>query len=59
MAKTGFGFSERFERFSQRVAHAVGRPWAFLAALVVVLVWGLSGLFRVRPVFASFPIRLG
>jgi low affinity Fe/Cu permease len=39
--KTDFG--ERFEHFSQRATHAVGRPWAFLAALVIVLVWGISG----------------
>jgi low affinity Fe/Cu permease len=37
------GFSERFEHFSHRVTHAVGRPWAFLAALMIVLVWAISG----------------
>jgi len=37
------GFTERFEEFSRRVTHAVGRPWAFLIALLVVVVWALSG----------------
>lgn len=37
------GFSDRFGEFSHRVTHAVGRPWAFLAALVIVLVWAISG----------------
>jgi low affinity Fe/Cu permease len=36
-------FGERFEQFSQRATHAVGRPWAFLAALVIILLWGISG----------------
>ena len=37
------GFSERFEKFSQRVTHAVGRPWAFLVALLVIIVWAVTG----------------
>lgn len=41
--RTESGFNGRFERLSQRVTHAVGRPWAFLVALIVVLVWALSG----------------
>jgi low affinity Fe/Cu permease len=32
-----------FERFSQRVTHAVGRPGAFLIALAVIIVWALTG----------------
>jgi low affinity Fe/Cu permease len=32
-----------FRRFAQRVSHIVGSPWAFLAALLVVLVWLASG----------------
>lgn len=36
-------FSERFEHFSERVTHATGRPWAFLAALLIVVLWGISG----------------
>ena len=39
----GEGFTERFEGFSQRVTHAVGRPWAFLIALLVIVVWAITG----------------
>jgi low affinity Fe/Cu permease len=39
----GGGFTERFEKFSQRVTHAVGRPWAFLIALLVIIVWAITG----------------
>jgi low affinity Fe/Cu permease len=42
MAECG-GFTERFESFSQRVTHAVGRPWAFLIALLVIIVWAITG----------------
>jgi low affinity Fe/Cu permease len=37
------GFTERFEQFSQRVTHAVGRPWAFLIALLVIVAWAVTG----------------
>lgn len=37
------GFTERFEHLSRRVTHATGRPWAFLAALLIVVLWGISG----------------
>jgi low affinity Fe/Cu permease len=32
-----------FERLASRVATAAGRPRAFLIALTIVIVWGLSG----------------
>ena len=32
-----------FERVAGRVAAAAGRPWAFILAFTVILVWGLSG----------------
>ncbi|MDP9494176.1 MAG: low affinity iron permease family protein [Actinomycetota bacterium] len=37
------GFTARFEAFSHWVTHAAGRPWAFLIAVFVIVVWGLSG----------------
>ena len=37
------GFTEWFEDFSHRVTHATGRPWAFMIALAVVVVWALTG----------------
>jgi low affinity Fe/Cu permease len=32
-----------FRRFSQRVARSMGAPWAFAAALALVLAWGVTG----------------
>jgi low affinity Fe/Cu permease len=37
------GLTARFEGFSQKVTHAVGRPWAFLIALSVIALWAVSG----------------
>lgn len=38
---------QKFERLATRVATAAGRPRAFLIALSIVIVWGLSGpVFR-------------
>jgi low affinity Fe/Cu permease len=42
MARAG-GFTIWFERFSHRVTHATGRPWAFLVAFLVIIVWALTG----------------
>ena len=42
MAKQG-GFTVWFEGFSHRVTHATGRPWAFLVAFLVIIVWALTG----------------
>jgi low affinity Fe/Cu permease len=35
--------SERFRAFAEHTAHAAGTYWAFLVALLVVLVWGITG----------------
>jgi low affinity Fe/Cu permease len=43
MTTTNHGFTAWFESFSHRVTHATGRPWAFLVALGVIVVWALSG----------------
>lgn len=42
MAEHG-GFTIWFERFSHRVTHATGRPWAFFIAFLVIFVWALTG----------------
>jgi low affinity Fe/Cu permease len=42
MAKQG-GFKVGFERFSQRVTHATGSPWAFLTAILVIIIWAVTG----------------
>lgn len=34
-----------FEHFSGKVAAASGRPWAFILALSIILLWALSGPF--------------
>ena len=37
------GFTAWFEGFSHRVTEASGRPWAFMVALLVILVWAVTG----------------
>jgi low affinity Fe/Cu permease len=32
-----------FSAFADRIALAVGTPWAFLGALAVLVVWGMAG----------------
>ena len=34
---------EIFRRFSHAVARAVGAPWAFVLAVLVVVAWGVTG----------------
>ncbi len=34
---------ERFDRFAESIADGTGSPWAFGAALLIVLVWGVAG----------------
>jgi len=34
---------EVFRRFSHRVSHAVGTPWAFAVAAAVVVIWAVTG----------------
>lgn len=41
-AKQG-GLRVWFERFSQRVTHATASPWALLVAILVIVVWALTG----------------
>jgi len=43
MAEKTEGFTSWFEGFSHRVTHATGRPWAFLIALAVIIIWALTG----------------
>jgi low affinity Fe/Cu permease len=35
--------SEQFRAFAEHAAHAVGTYWAFIVALLVVLIWGATG----------------
>ena len=34
-----------FTRFTSAVSGAIGRPWVFVAALGILLLWGISGPF--------------
>ena len=43
MAGKENGFTPRFEVFSHRATQTVGRPWAFLVALVVIIAWAVTG----------------
>jgi low affinity Fe/Cu permease len=36
---------ELFHRFSQRVSNIVGSPWAFALAILIILIWGVTGPF--------------
>jgi len=39
--------NELFRRFAQLSSNAVGSPWAFLLAFLIVLLWGVTGpIFR-------------
>jgi low affinity Fe/Cu permease len=32
-----------FRKFAQAISHAVGSPWAFILAVLVIVVWAASG----------------
>ncbi len=34
---------ETFRKFSQKISDLVGSPWAFVLAVVIVLVWAITG----------------
>lgn len=36
---------ELFHQLAERTAHAIGSPWAFMLALLTVLIWGITGPF--------------
>jgi len=35
--------NEAFRKFAQRTSAVTGSPWAFILAVVVILVWGVTG----------------
>jgi low affinity Fe/Cu permease len=37
--------SSPFRRFAQAVSTAAGRPWTFVAAVALIIVWGVTGPF--------------
>ncbi len=39
--------NEFFRYFAEKTAKAVGSPWAFVGAVAIIIIWGLSGpIFR-------------
>jgi len=32
-----------FRKFAQTISHAVGSPWAFILAVLIVVIWGTTG----------------
>jgi low affinity Fe/Cu permease len=32
-----------FRKFAQAISHAVGSPWAFIVAVLIIVVWSASG----------------
>ena len=41
--KKGSNVRKLFDRFSTRITYLTGRPATFIAALLIVIVWGISG----------------
>lgn len=37
--------TDYFRKFAQKTAQAVGSPWAFIIAFILILVWAVSGPF--------------
>lgn len=41
------GMNEVFRKFAHKVSHLVGTSWAFVIALLIIVVWGVTGpIFR-------------
>jgi low affinity Fe/Cu permease len=45
MRKSRESLTDTFHNFSKQLAAYVGSPWAFIVALVIVVVWAVSGPF--------------
>lgn len=42
-ARKTSGFACRFEKFSDKVTRISGSPWAFMGALLMIIVWAVTG----------------
>jgi low affinity Fe/Cu permease len=38
-----YASNDLFRRIASRTSHGVGSPWAFIGALAVIIVWGITG----------------
>lgn len=45
MRKARQSLTDAFHNFAKQLAAAVGSPWAFLGALMIVVIWAASGPF--------------
>jgi low affinity Fe/Cu permease len=43
MKKKPSKFSTAFDHFSKKVTQVTGRPYTFLGALIIVILWGITG----------------
>jgi low affinity Fe/Cu permease len=43
LEKGPYASNDVFRRIASRTSHGVGSPWAFIGAVVVILVWGMTG----------------
>jgi low affinity Fe/Cu permease len=43
MPKKESGFACRFEKFSEKVTRISGSPWAFMTAMLMIIVWAITG----------------
>ena len=41
--KGPYATNDVFRRIANRTSHGVGSPWAFVAAAIVIVVWGITG----------------
>jgi low affinity Fe/Cu permease len=41
--KHGKGLRAQFSQFAKYCANAMGHPWAFVAALLTIIAWGVTG----------------
>lgn len=44
-----------FRKFAEAVALAAGTPWAFIAAISIIIIWGMSGPFVIGFPCSSAP----
>ena len=38
-----YASNDLFRRIASRTSHGVGSPWAFIAAFLIIVVWGVTG----------------
>ncbi|MGF7232826.1 low affinity iron permease family protein [Arachidicoccus sp.] len=41
--KNTSGFAAKFDAFATKITHITGSSWAFLVALMIIIIWGITG----------------